>query len=1186
MAACQPTVVAPFLDGVTPNWGFNGEQTDVRVLGQNLFAGMDASGGGIEGYDRDFVVELIGTEQRMLGSVQQLTSDKLAATVPAGLTPGWYELAVTTPGGLTARLGDAFEVTNTKADSLRLTTERITIGVNEFSIIQMSLRSPDGELVPDPVPVRVMVTGTSGESDGIQFNMDGLVDASELIPGQEVAGWLGPSGEAFIGISSNVPDTVWVTVEATIRDRVVVTATQLINFIAGDVTALVIGLAGEPGPVVAGEEVSLHIRLVDASGSTVSGTTATVALRETCFGGQFQATHTFVDDALITAHPTMACPANGIHAFGVVEGIGVEGETAPFEVVAGELDGLNVTASPDVVVAGVEDLTVFVQGVDRFLNPTPDDLGELEIYDEALRIDVASGNGTYECSPLMPGQQSCSVRLFEASESRILEARSPLEAHGFANAIQVRPGPVASIEIRMDGVDSTAGIPFGISLSVLDAFHNTILLGESELASLLFFDAYGSISCTHTGTDFEERSYEHECILTTAGDGNQILAVSSDTGASGESGEFSVFPGALNVVVVTVDDLVLSEGITAGGLISVAFEGMDSYDNRVTGSHTLGLENVAGGMIPSEIALTDGIALSTVQLRTANPGDSIWVTEGTKLLGGSAPIAVAAGSPTGLAVTLSPPWALVGEPVDVRVVAVDEYANPADADHVVVELTSRGGLGPAQVHLLGDGESIAYTFDTAGIGDHLEVVGGGWSGGFGPVDVGLLCPGVEAEIAFGGSDDSRVCSSGGGLTEVEATWELPGYIHGALYLDGESVYRGTDGEVRLELPGPGSGTVTGFFLDDSACGAPVTKDYWVAAAGDPIGLVNFAASTSSLVTGLSGGLSEAEFTVDAETCTGDGAGGGQLIIRSRGGALESADGGALASTGAGLGVTLSDDGDGLFALTVEDFAFAGSLDVMAGTKDGSAFGVYTVDVAGDSTPPQVWSCSPWGRTMVSTDVLVVEFSEPMLVNVEAAIDEGWVVLSSDEGGVVGIESMELDEFGDTLTVFLDASIDTGVESWTLLLIDEFRDEAGNRLDGDNDGAPGGDWTRMFGDVADTAPDVTKCMPSTGWFAPDGDDGSDREADSVHLELNASDEAEWWRIDVMSQQGEWLWAHTVSSGRSMEGFLVWGGRDASGMVVPNGVYILRMSALDIHENAGEVCVVSVSVDNHIGIPAGF
>jgi hypothetical protein len=61
---------------------------------------------------------------------------------------------------------------------------------------------------------------------------------------------------------------------------------------------------------------------------------------------------------------------------------------------------------------------------------------------------------------------------------------------------------------------------------------------------------------------------------------------------------------------------------------------------------------------------------------------------------------------------------------------------------------------------------------------------------------------------------------------------------------------------------------------------------------------------------------------------------------------------------------------------------------------------------------------------------------------------------------------------------------------------------------------------------------------------------------------------------------------MNSGRSMEGFLVWDGRDASGMVVPNGLYTLHVSALDIHENAGKVCVVSVSVDNHIGIPAGF
>jgi hypothetical protein len=89
-----------------------------------------------------------------------------------------------------------------------------------------------------------------------------------------------------------------------------------------------------------------------------------------------------------------------------------------------------------------------------------------------------------------------------------------------------------------------------------------------------------------------------------------------------------------------------------------------------------------------------------------------------------------------------------------------------------------------------------------------------------------------------------------------------------------------------------------------------------------------------------------------------------------------------------------------------------------------------------------------------------------------------------------------------------------------------------------------------------------------------------------LALNASGEAEWWRLDVTTGDGMWLWTNTVNSGRSMEGFLSWGGRDASGMVVPNGVYMLHLSALDIHENAGEVCVVSISVDNHVGIPADY
>ena len=69
-AGCQPYVVPPSLDEVSPNWGFNGDETNVEIAGTNLFPGVDAQGGSIKGFEREFVAELIGQQTAALASVR------------------------------------------------------------------------------------------------------------------------------------------------------------------------------------------------------------------------------------------------------------------------------------------------------------------------------------------------------------------------------------------------------------------------------------------------------------------------------------------------------------------------------------------------------------------------------------------------------------------------------------------------------------------------------------------------------------------------------------------------------------------------------------------------------------------------------------------------------------------------------------------------------------------------------------------------------------------------------------------------------------------------------------------------------------------------------------------------------------------------------------------------------------
>jgi len=320
--ACQPTVLEASIETVQPNWGFNGEATLVTITGEGLLPGVNARGGVIEGYDRDFKAYLSNGEEYALDGVRWIDQGLMEASVPPGIPVGWYGLSVTTPSGQTVSIADAYEVTDSRADHLQVATEQPSPRVNEIAIVRISLRDPAGGIVPEPLPVSIAAVGTRQNSDTYRFEIDGLPEGFIESDGGVVTGQLGASGEAFIGFTTQVPDDIWITVSGDVPGRGTISSTQLISFRAGEVAELLIDLPTEGFSSRAGDAFDITLRLVDANGNTVSGTYATVALTERCAGGMLQAVETFVDDATVSIAPTKACPDNAIEGFGVVEGIG------------------------------------------------------------------------------------------------------------------------------------------------------------------------------------------------------------------------------------------------------------------------------------------------------------------------------------------------------------------------------------------------------------------------------------------------------------------------------------------------------------------------------------------------------------------------------------------------------------------------------------------------------------------------------------------------------------------------------------------------------------------------------------------------------------------------------------------------------------------------------------------------
>jgi hypothetical protein len=167
----------------------------------------------------------------------------------------------------------------------------------------------------------------------------------------------------------------------------------------------------------------------------------------------------------------------------------------------------------------------------------------------------------------------------------------------------------------------------------------------------------------------------------------------------------------------------------------------------------------------------------------------------------------------------------------------------------------------------------------------------------------------------------------------------------------------------------------------------------------------------------------------------------------------------------------------------------------------------------------------------------------------------------------------------TLQMATPRLLEEGV--WNLFVGDEFRDSAGNRIDGDFDDIGGGGFVSEFGSVPDDAPDVSDCTTDSPRFRPDGDDGNGFETDTVTVSLDTSGPATWWVVEVEDRDASLVDHRRSEPAGTSSGSLYWDGRGLDGLVVSNGFYTMNVYATDLAWNVGEPCVITFQVDNPIG-----
>ncbi|NOY26448.1 MAG: hypothetical protein GXP62_11300 [Oligoflexia bacterium] len=1185
----------PVVSAVHPDWGFNGEDTQIEVGGQSFFPRVQISGSNRVEQDHQFAVVLGTDPETQLGTVELVDYRHILAIVPAGLPVGSYDLRVESPTGAAGILEDAFEVRDTRADQIRVTPAQGQLSwiVQEYAALTIELVDPDGQRVAEDIEVRVTVD--DAEPDTISFQDDTLLDQVPLSDGTGIGGRLGPDGTATVALTSKVStEAVIVRIDGADPSSTVEGALQILSFVPGDVAGLQILLPSPVFDTVAGTSFDIDLSVVDEGGNVVDGADTVLVIQELCSGGTLYQPTSFVGE--ITGQPVSVtrasvdgCDANAIVAYGISGGSAVQGQSNLFSVAAGDPVGLDLDVWPDQVVAGQEELLTAITAVDEWSNRAVSVEGAVDLQ-ASVQGGAFSPPAWSQCYDLIEGASYCRSLLDIAGEDVVLSATTAGSDGlvGVSASFTVLPGAATDLVVSVDPATVVAGETFSLSIQAQDAFGNSVTLDPLGADPASFDDPQHDAECDWDHTADSDDIEVYACVAVVAGDDRVVTVTVPSLGLSGQSDPFAITNAALATVAVSL----ATTSVVAGQPLTVGLVASDAYDNPYTvqDDPVLDLADTTVDVSPVSVVLDgDGTASFDVVITVAVAEDTLTLSQAGVTLGSSTSFAVLAGPSAGLELALERTFAWLDQPLQGVLSAVDSYGNVATDYSGSPTLRSAEGWGdPVVIPALDAGVlAVSYQWLQKGLGDGLIADDGAFrttvtvdvldSACASPPTAALTvddqAPAVLCTVLTTGSTRTVTVSA---EDSVAGSASLSRYHlrdeDGQWFAGGSSTWSRSWDTV-------GGRTLGVVVADDNACADAADVDVFVGSPdGTPTGPVDVSLASSSLTAGDSGADGMTTATLSATDCAGDPPTTATLLVRADLGAIDTSSG-TVTATGSGLELTLDATGVATLVWSMAEERADGQASLFAGSEDAVAFGQAQALVINDSVRPAVISLDPYGTTAASFDSIQVQFSEDIL---SSTVSTDAVRLFDPDGLAVSLIPDDLAVSGGDLLISMPGTQDASLGVWTLQLDSTLRDLDGNRLDGT--------WTDTrsafamdFGVVTDSAPDLASCWTDTDIVRPDGDDGFGDQADFVVMTVSAGAVPDWWRLQVSSADGQLVRTIWTPEGSASSASLSWDARGQDGLVVQNGDYLLVVSPADLYWNVGTSCSATVTVDNLLVSP---